>query len=31
MIIPDITLSDAQLYKSLLSEFKPDWYVSNME
>ena len=27
MIIPDITLSDAQLYKSLLSEFRPDWYV----
>ena len=31
MIIPDITLSDAQLYKSLLSEFKPDWYVEIIE
>ena len=31
MIIPNITLSNAQLYKMLLSEFKPDWRVDIIE
>lgn len=31
MIIIDISISDAQLYKLLLSELKPDWYVEIVE
>ena len=31
MIITEIPLSKAQLYKSLLLEFKPDWYVEIIE
>ena len=31
MIIPNVTKSDAQLYKSLLSEFKPEWQVEIIE
>lgn len=31
MIIPNVTLSDAQRYKSLLLELKPNWHVEIIE